>query len=72
MSAATTLKFNDYLELCKPKVVALILFTAVIGMFLATPGMVPLNTLVFGTVGIGLAASSAAAIIQLLDQRFDA
>lgn len=72
MSAATTLKFNDYLELCKPKVVALILFTAVIGMFLATPGMVPLNTLVFGTVGIGLAASSAAAINQLLDQRFDA
>jgi protoheme IX farnesyltransferase len=69
---AANLKFNDYLELCKPKVVALILFTAVIGMFLATPGMVPLDVLVFGTVGIGLAASSAAAINQLLDQRFDA
>ncbi|MDD9892289.1 MAG: heme o synthase [Gammaproteobacteria bacterium] len=69
---ASSLKFNDYLELCKPKVVALILFTAVIGMFLATPGMVPLDALVFGTVGIGLAASSAAAINQLLDQRFDA
>lgn len=67
-----SLQFNDYLELCKPKVVALILFTAVIGMFLATPGMVPLDALVFGTVGIGLAASSAAAINQLLDQRFDA
>lgn len=69
---ASSLKFNDYLELCKPKVVALILFTAVIGMFLATPGMVPLDALLFGTVGIGLAASSAAAINQLLDQRFDA
>lgn len=72
MSAPTRLQFNDYLELCKPKVVALILFTAVIGMFLATPGMVPLDALVFGTIGIGLAASSAAAINQLLDQRFDA
>jgi protoheme IX farnesyltransferase len=70
--SAAKLKFNDYLELCKPKVVALILFTAVIGMFLATPGMVPFDALVFGTVGIGLAASSAAAINQLLDQRFDA
>lgn len=72
MSTPTRLQFDDYLELCKPKVVALILFTAVIGMFLATPGMVPLDALVFGTLGIGLAASSAAAINQLLDQRFDA
>lgn len=72
MSSSASLKFNDYLELCKPKVVALILFTAVIGMFLATPGMVPLDALLFGTLGIGLAASSAAAINQLLDQRFDA
>lgn len=72
MSTSTRLQFNDYLELCKPKVVALILFTAVIGMFLATPGMVPLDALIFGTLGIGLAASSAAAINQLLDQRFDA
>lgn len=69
---STRLKFDDYLELCKPKVVALILFTAVIGMFLATPGMVPLDALLFGTIGIGLAASSAAAVNQLLDQRFDA
>lgn len=72
MSSSASLKFHDYLELCKPKVVALILFTAVIGMFLATPGMVPLDALLFGTIGIGLAASSAAAINQLLDQRFDA
>lgn len=64
--------FNDYLELCKPKVVALLVFTAVVGMFLATPGMVPLDALLFGTLGIGLASASAAAINQLLDQEADA
>ena len=50
-----------YFELCKPKVVALIVFTAVVGMFLATPGWPPLTALVAGTLGIALAASSAAA-----------
>lgn len=69
---ASTLKAADYLELCKPKVVALLVFTAVIGMFLATPGMVPLDILFFGNLGIGLAASSAAAINHLLDARIDA
>ena len=61
-----------YFELCKPKVVALIVFTAVVGMFLATPGWPPLSALIAGTLGIGLAASSAAAINHLLDQRIDA
>ena len=61
-----------YFELCKPKVVALIVFTAVVGMFLATPGWPPLDALLAGTIGIGLAASSAAAINHLLDQRIDA
>jgi len=61
-----------YVELCKPKVVALIVFTAVVGMFLATPGWPPLAALAAGTAGIGLAASSAAAINHLLDQRIDA
>ncbi len=64
--------WRDYYELCKPKVVALLVFTAVIGMFLSTPGMVPLNALVFGTLGIGLAAASAAAINHVVDQRVDA
>lgn len=64
--------WHDYYELCKPKVVALLVFTAVIGMFLSTPGMVPLNALVFGTIGIGLAAASAAAINHVVDQRVDA
>ena len=61
-----------YFELCKPRVVALIVFTAVVGMFLATPGWPPLNALVAGTLGIALAASSAAAINHLLDQKIDA
>jgi protoheme IX farnesyltransferase len=64
--------WRDYLELCKPKVVALIVFTAVVGMFLATPGWVPLNALLAGTLGIGLAAASAAAINHVVDQKVDA
>ena len=63
---------NDYYELCKPRVVALIVFTAIVGMLLATPGMVPWQPLLFGTLGIGMAAASAAAINQIVDQRVDA
>jgi len=62
---------SQYLELTKPRVVALIVFTAVIGMFLSVPGMVPLRPLIAGTVGIWLAAASAAAINHLIDQRID-
>ena len=62
---------HQYLELTKPRVVALIVFTAVIGMFLAVPGMVPLRPLLAGTIGIWLAAASAAAINHLIDQRID-
>ncbi len=63
--------FADYFELTKPRVVALIVFTAVIGMFLAVPGIPPWQALVFGNLGIWLAASSAAAINHLLDRRID-
>jgi protoheme IX farnesyltransferase len=63
---------SRYFELCKPRVNALIIFTAVVGMLLASPGWPPLNALFFGTLGIGLAAASAAAINHLLDQRIDA
>ena len=62
---------RQYLELTKPRVVALIVFTAIIGMFLAVPGMVPWRPLVSGTIGIWLAAASAAAINHLIDQRID-
>jgi protoheme IX farnesyltransferase len=64
--------WRDYVTLCKPKVVALIVFTAVVGMLLATPGLVPLNALLLGTLGIGLGAASGAAFNQVVDQRIDA
>lgn len=65
-------KARQYLELCKPKVVALIVFTAVVGMFLAVPGLPPLDAVLAGTVGIALAAAAAAAVNHLLDRRIDA
>jgi protoheme IX farnesyltransferase len=68
----TKATWRDFYELGKPRVVLLIVFTAVVGMFLAVPAMPPLDKLIFGTVGIGLAASAAAAINHLLDQRADA
>ncbi len=63
--------WQNYLELCKPRVVALIVFTAVVGMLLAVPGLPPLDLFFAGTIGIGLAASSAAAINHYLDQHAD-
>lgn len=63
---------RQYWSLTKPRVVALIVFTAAIGMFLAVPGLPPLRESVLGFLGIWLAASSAAAINQLLDARIDA
>ncbi|WP_109992331.1 heme o synthase [Salinisphaera sp. LB1] len=64
-------RITDYYELCKPRVVLLIVFTAMVGMFLATPGMVPISALVFGTLGIGLMAASAAAVNQMIDVQAD-
>ena len=63
--------FSQYWELTKPRVVALIVFTALVGMFLAVPGLPPLREAVFGLLGIWLAAASAAAINHLIDQRID-
>ena len=65
-------RFASYLELCKPKVVSLMVFTAIVGMLLASPGLVPWQPLLFGTLGIALAACSAAAINHVLDRRIDA
>ncbi|HET8552407.1 MAG TPA: heme o synthase [Gammaproteobacteria bacterium] len=69
---AVSASWRDYLELCKPRVVSLIVFTAMVGMFLAVPGMVPWRQFLFGTIGIALGASSAAAINHLIDRRIDA
>ena len=62
---------HEYWTLTKPRVVALIVFTALVGMFLAVPGLPPLRETVFGLLGIWLAAASAAAINHLIDQRID-
>lgn len=64
--------WRDYAELCKPKVVALMLLTMLVGMYLAVPGSIAFSTLVFSLTGVGLAASSAAAINHLVDRRIDA
>ncbi len=63
--------WRDFLELTKPKVSLLIVFTAIVGMVLASPGMVPLPALIFGTLGIALASGSAAAFNHVLDRRID-
>ncbi|TDJ26837.1 MAG: protoheme IX farnesyltransferase [Gammaproteobacteria bacterium] len=64
--------WRDYLEMCKPRVVLLMLLCALAGMFLAVPGMVPLDVIVFGLVGIGLVAGSAAAVNHIADAQIDA
>jgi protoheme IX farnesyltransferase len=64
-------RWRDYLELTKPKVSLLIVFTAIVGMVLASPGWIPLPALIFGTLGIACASGSAAAFNHVLDQRID-
>jgi protoheme IX farnesyltransferase len=71
IAAVRTENWRDYLELTKPKVSLLIVFTAIVGMVLASPGMVPLPALLFGTLGIALASGSAAAFNHVLDRRID-
>lgn len=63
--------WRDYLELCKPNVVALMALTTIVGMFLSVPGMVPLNVLIIGNIGIGLSAASAAVINHVVDKKID-
>ena len=67
----THLNWQDYYELTKPRVVMLIVFTAIVGMFVSVPGWPGITPLVFGTLGIGLAASSAAVFNHILDARID-
>ena len=65
-------RWRDYYSLTKPRVVQLLVFTAIVGMFLAAPGMVPWDILLFGSLGIGFSAASGAAVNHILDQRLDA
>ncbi len=68
----SNLSWKNYLELCKPKVVLLLVFTANVGMLLAVPGMPPIAEFIYATLGIGLASASAAAINHYIDQKADA
>ena len=71
-SKSSALSWKNYYTLCKPNVVAEMLFTAVVGMFLAVPGMPPIGLFIYGTLGIALAASSAAAMNHFIDRKADA
>ena len=75
MSTQTTNKsaWRDYYDLCKPKVVMLLLLTAVVGVVLASPpGHISLSVLLLSTLGIGLAASAGAVINQVVERENDA
>jgi len=72
LPAGLTHRVRAFYALTKPRVVSLIVFTAVIGMFLAAPGMVPAPVLLAGTLGIALVAGAAAAVNCLVEQRIDA
>jgi len=70
--ALAEVRFRQFLALTKPRVVSLIVFVAMIGMFLAVPGIPPVGPVVFGTLGIALVAGAAAAINCLVEQKIDA
>jgi protoheme IX farnesyltransferase len=72
VAAATASRWRSFYELTKPRVVMLIVFTSIVGTLLAVPGMPPLDALVLGNLGIGLAAASAAVVNHVLDERIDA
>lgn len=66
-----TATWRDFYEMCKPRVVMLLILTSVVGMMLAVPGMVPLDVLILGNLGIALVASSGAVVNHLIDRRID-
>ena len=72
-ATATPISINwrDYYEMCKPNVVLLMLLTSLVGMFMAVPGMVPWPVLIWGNLGIAMAAGSAAAVNHVIDRRID-
>ena len=63
--------WRDFYEMCKPRVVMLMILTSLVGMFLAVPGMVPLDILIFGNIGIALVAGSGAVVNHLIDHKVD-
>ncbi|MFV8463890.1 heme o synthase [Vibrio campbellii] len=71
VAAKNKAAWKVYLTLTKPKVVALMLLTALVGMCLAVPNGLPLQQALFGMIGIGLMAGSAAAFNHLIDKKID-
>ena len=65
------INWRDYYEMCKPNVVLLMLLTSLVGMFMAIPGMVPWPIIIWGNLGISMAAVSAAAVNHVIDRRID-
>ncbi|MDX1491374.1 MAG: heme o synthase [Pseudohongiellaceae bacterium] len=63
--------WRDYYEMCKPRVVMLMILTSMVGMFLAVPGMVPLDILILGNIGIALISASGAVVNHLIDHKVD-
>ena len=72
VSRSVAALWRDYLEMTKPRVVLLMLLCALVGMFLATPGVPPLSSLLFGLLGIALVAGSAAAVNHIAESALDA
>jgi len=71
LASKQSVSWRDYYEMCKPRVVMLMILTAMVGMFLAVPGMVPLDVLILGNIGIALVAGSGAVVNHLIDHRVD-
>ena len=72
VAAAAPARWRSFYELTKPRVVMLIVFTSIVGTLLASTGMPPLDALIFGNLGVGMAAASAAVVNHVLDERIDA
>ncbi|MDD9891177.1 MAG: heme o synthase [Gammaproteobacteria bacterium] len=71
LTSNTAASWRDYYEMCKPRVVMLMILTSLVGMFLAVPGMVPLEILLLGNLGIALVAASGAVVNHLIDRKID-
>lgn len=71
ISTQSAVSWRDFYEMCKPRVVLLMILTSLVGMFLAVPGMVPIDVLVWGNIGIALVAGSGAVVNHLIDRKID-
>ena len=71
ITSSQSATWRDFYEMCKPRVVMLMILTALVGMFLAVPGMVPWDVLILGNLGIALVAASGAVVNHLIDRKID-